>query len=161
MKDTQIALLVALGVGGYLVYSAMNKGTGNLDALAKAITAQEGGAVADRNMRNNNPGNLKYVEGLNRPGYVLSDATGKDSAGFAVFPDLNTGYDAMRRQIAIDAEKYPGLTLQGLVNVWLGGKPDDPASVPKSEGDPLTYAANVAKSLGVSVSTAIDSFFNG
>lgn len=104
--------------------------------LAQAIATFEGfdkaGSVAQRN---NNPGNLRSGPGQ----------TGTDKNGYAIFPDLNTGWAALHDLI----QKRSGddLTLQE----FFGGKKGVyPGYAPAGDrNDPATYAATVAGQLGV------------
>lgn len=108
---------------------APSRGVGDYTAVADAIQQQEGyypGSVA---YRNNNPGNLKYA---GQPG-----AVGVDPAGFAIFPDYATGYQALLNQISLDASR--GLTFSQFTAKYA---PDAPAN----------YAANLAAAAGLSPS---------
>lgn len=104
--------------------------------LAQQIATFEGfdkpGSVAQRN---NNPGNLRAGPG----------ATGTDKNGYAIFPDVNTGWAALHDLI----QKHSGqdLTLQE----FFGGKKGVyPGYAPAADrNDPVNYAATVAKGLGV------------
>jgi hypothetical protein len=77
-----------------------------MSTLAQAIAQMEGfntaGTLAQRN---NNPGNLRSSP--------LATGT---SGGFAVFPDIATGWQALDAQIALDASR--GLTLEQFINKY-------------------------------------------
>ena len=112
---------------------------------ADAITHHEGGKPgkggkpADRNVRNCNPGNLKYAK--------QHGSTGQDKDGFARFPDWQTGRNALIRQLEKYVHDHPNYNLLQIMNHYLGGKdPNHP--VKTGQGDPLTYANDVAHSLG-------------
>lgn len=92
-------------------------------ALADAIQRQEGYAPGTRAYRNNNPGNLIYVG--------QASASGKDDAGFAVFPSYAAGYGELERQIGLDAGR--GLTLEQFIYKYC----------PPSQCDTETYISNV------------------
>jgi hypothetical protein len=104
--------------------------------LAQAIASFEGfdkaGSVAQRN---NNPGNLRAGPGQ----------TGTDKNGYAIFPDLNTGWSALHD--LIQKRSGDNLTLQE----FFGGKKGVyPGYAPAADkNDPANYAATVAKTLGV------------
>lgn len=108
---------------------------------AKAIQEFEGYAEGTRSYRNNNPGNIKYT------GYTRSlGALGQDSGGFAVFGTYEQGFEALKRFLA-DAKAgnlisyKPSMTLAKFFSVY----------APSSDhNDPDTYAAFVAKRIGVS-----------
>ena len=98
-------------------------------ALVNAIAAQEGP------VRNNNPGNLRAGNG----------ATGVDSRGIAIFPDLATGEAALERQVDLNIGR--GLTL----DEFFGGKSGVYAGYAPAgdKNDPSGYAATVAGWLGI------------
>lgn len=64
-----------------------------------------------RGDRNNNPGNIEYG-----PFASAHGATGTDGR-FAVFPDWNTGANAMA---ALLRQRYQGMTLSGIQQRWTG-----------------------------------------
>jgi hypothetical protein len=111
-------------------YMLPNRGMGSLADIANAIQKQEGyfpGSVA---YRNNNPGNLMYA---GQPG------ASRGPNGFAVFPDYQTGYQALLNQVNLDASR--GLTISQFANKY----------APAAGGnDPATYAANLAAAVGLS-----------
>src|SRR5271157_4273547 len=86
----------------------LGAGTATVDDLAQAIARMEGfnvaGSVAQRD---NNPGNLR-----SGPGQI-----GTDAGGYAIFPDVTTGYAALDNQINLNIGR--GLTL----NQFFGGLP--------------------------------------
>src|ERR1017187_8943330 len=72
-----------------------------IDAVAAGIIRFEGQTLANRNYRNSKPGNLR-----NSP---LAERI--DDSGYAVFPDLATGYLALVRDLVF---KFEGKSLHGL-----------------------------------------------
>jgi hypothetical protein len=115
------------------VFFAARRGmgsTGNFSAVANAIQQQEGyypGSVA---YANNNPGNLMYA---GQPGAT------QGPNGFAVFPDYQTGYQALLNQISLDASR--GETISQFISKY----------APASAGNPTqAYAQNVAAAVGLS-----------
>ena len=112
---------------------------------ADAITHHEGGKKgkggkpADRNVRNCNPGNLKY---MNQPG-----STGQDKDGFARFPDWQTGRNALIRQLEKYVHDYPNDNLLQIMYYYLNGEHSDHPDI-TPQGDPFTYANKVAHGLG-------------
>jgi len=83
--------------------------TDPLNTLALAVTHFEGNP-GDRNYKNNNPGNLKFMH--------QHRATGEDQDGFAIFPYFQAGFAALRRQIVIDTIRHPDWTLRDFVDSW-------------------------------------------
>lgn len=114
-----------------------------LTQLALAIQQQEGYYAGSLAYRNNNPGNLMYAG--------QAGATGKDGSGFAVFPDYQTGFDALLRQIQLDAGR--GDTFYSFTADY----------APASDGNnPTAYAQFLASQMGVDPnSTLADALLNG
>jgi hypothetical protein len=88
-------------------------------------------------IRNNNPGNLRYVESLTKPGYVLHGAV-RGEGGFAAFPTPEAGLDAMRKQLVIDTQRR-GMTVSEMLNKY----------APASENDTAKYIDFVSKQTGL------------
>ena len=110
--------------------------------LAGAIQRMEG-ACSGATCQNNNPGNLRAGNG----------ATGVDSRGIAIFPDLATGEAALQRQVDLNIAR--GLTL----DEFFGGKPGVYAGyAPAADSNnPTGYAATVAGWLGLDPNTVLGS----
>jgi hypothetical protein len=119
-----------------------------VESVAQAIAGFEGlgkeGSVAQRN---NNPGNLKAG-----PGQV-----GTDEGGYAIFPDMQTGWAALRSHISRHSTE--DLTLRE----YFGGKPGVyKGYAPKADkNDPENYASVVAKRLGVTPDTKLADVVGG
>lgn len=110
------------------------------DTLAQGIAQFEGFNVSgSRAARNNNPGNLR-----SGPGQI-----GTDSAGYAIFPDLNTGWAALYNQISLDAGR--GLDLQSFIGKY----------APPSENNTQNYLNFLVSKLGVSGSTLLSDLGDG
>jgi hypothetical protein len=110
-------------------YRGMGAAT-DFSAVANAIQAQEGYYPGSIAYRNNNPGNLMYA---GQPGATSGPG------GFAVFPDYQTGYNALLNQISLDASR--GETISQFISKY----------APAAGGnDPTTYASNVAAALVLS-----------
>ena len=112
-----------------------------IQRISQAIARREGYYVpGSRAARNNNPGNLR------RWGNVAVDD------GFAHFPSVDAGWEALRAQIAKNVRR--GLTLleffAGKPGVYYGYAPSTDGN------DPEDYAAFVAKLVGVPVSAPLD-----
>lgn len=88
--------------------------------------------------RNNNPGNLIYV---GQSGAVRGEG------GFAAWPSYAEGRAALERQIGLYSDR--GLSIASMMEIY----------APRGHGsnDPSLYAAEIARSLGVPVSTALSS----
>lgn len=108
-----------------------------ITTIASVITNTE-----NANPALNNPGNLMYA---GQPG--ASGTTGS----LATFDSYSDGYQAMLRQIQLDANN--GMSISDMMNSWA------PASVPGN--DPTAYAGYVASALGVDPSTPVLSTFTG
>lgn len=123
---------------------AAARGLGDfVNSLAAAIQQYEGwfppGAQFPQgslSYRNNNPGNL-------RPGSLAVGATGVNG-GYAVFPDYQTGWNALVG--LIQSNQYYGDTLTQFFQTYA------PAA---DNNNPAAYAAGVAAQLGVDANTPI------
>jgi len=108
-----------------------NEGMNPLDLLARAIAEFEGFYRAgSRAQRNNNPGNLKYRG--------QRGAVGADRQGYAIFSSVEAGWEALRRQIELDARR--GLTLEQFINKY----------APPSENPTSNYLRYVVARTGLS-----------
>lgn len=107
--------------------------TDALNKFAEAIQNFEG-QPGDLNYRNNNPGNLMYA---GQPG-----AIGQDSKGLAIFDTWSDGLAALKRQIALDASRYPNWSIYDYIaNKYAPAGPNNPNDV--------AYANSIASALGV------------
>lgn len=122
-----------------------------LQAWANAIFYHEGGQPGDRNVRNNNPGNLKFAG--------QAGATGADAQGFAVFGSMEAGWAALYRQLAKFIHDFPGYSILQIMTHYLGGNPLNPQKT--GEGDPFSYASAVASAVGVSTDATLKNTFGG
>lgn len=95
----------------------------------RAIAKMEGFFIpGTKAARNHNPGNLR----------ASSLATGKDSDGLAIFPDDETGWRALARQITLDAKR--GKTIEQFISGY----------APKADGnDPNNYLSFVCAQTGM------------
>ena len=109
-------------------------------AAQTGATPQQGNQNVPRGVRNNNHGNIEDGEFARRqPGYVGSDGR------FARFESPEAGMNAM--SALLDTYAGKGInTVAGVINRW----------APPSENDTNSYAATVAKSLGVDQNTPIN-----
>jgi hypothetical protein len=121
-----------------------------ISTWASAIAQFEGfNTAGSRPARNNNPGDLMYA---GQPG-----ATGKDSGGFAIFPDAPTGWQALYNQLNAYVNEFPTFSILQIMAHYLG------QSVPTtdSQGNAFTYANFVAQALGVDPSTTLEALAAG
>lgn len=108
------------------------RGLGDFSTVASTIQTIEGWFPGSVSQSNNNPGNLKYA---GQPG-----ATGADASGFAVFPTVAAGEQALQNQISLDASR--GETIAQFAAKYA------PA---QDSNDPVSYAAQIAAATGLSV----------
>jgi hypothetical protein len=122
-----------------------------LQAWASAIFSHEGGNPGDRNVRNNNPGNLKFAG--------QAGAVGADPQGFAIFSSIEDGWAALYRQLAKFIQDFPGYSILQIMTRYLGGNPLNPQKT--GQGDPFSYASAVASAVGVSTDATLKNTFGG
>lgn len=100
--------------------------------------------TSPRGVRNFNPGNLDRTatvwQGENR-----SEAAIAREPRFAVFDSPEYGFRALVKTLLTYQRKYGLLTVRSIINRW----------APPSENNTNAYAAEVAKALGVDVTTVI------
>lgn len=111
-----------------------------LQQLAAAITRMEGFHPGTRAYRNNNPGNLRFA---NQP-----DTIGPDRQGFAIFGTPQAGLAALLALLAHYKAKFPGWTLDHLINVY----------APASENDSENYVRLIAQFLAVDPNLTLGEF---
>jgi hypothetical protein len=128
-----------------------NSAPDRLTQWAQAIFHFEGGNPGNLNVRNNNPGNLKFAGQPN--------ATEGDK-GFAVFPSLQDGFAALNAQLMKYLNDFPNLTLTQFEARYLG-QTDYLNPRVTDQGDPFTYAQAVADKLGVSPDQTLSQIFGG
>ncbi len=116
-------------------------------SLAAAIQRFEGWKPGSVSYRNNNPGNLRAGVGQ----------SGTDANGYAIFPDYQTGFAALERQVDINIGR--GLSL----DEFFGGKPGVyPGYAPSGDSnDPGKYSQVVAGWLGIDPNTPLQDITSG
>jgi len=144
-----IAAAVAIGVWLFRRANSMTLANDKFAAWADAIQQHEGWFPGSRSFRNNNPGNLKFSGQFG--------AVGADANGFAIFPDYDTGREALIADLRAKALKYPNWSILQIMTRYLGGNPNAPAVT--SEGDPFAYARAVANKLGADISDTLRQIF--
>lgn len=151
-----ILALIGAAVWYFFYRDSFNSVIGGADSmlqnLADAITQHESGGDPNAlNYRNNNPGNLRSPNGNSS---FWQGQTGVDGQGFAIFDSFANGMRALLMNLKIKATQHPNWNLQNLFANWLGN-PDPTRPEITTEGNPFTYAADVAKQIGKSVSTTL------
>lgn len=118
---------------------------------ANAIAAFEGFTSGQSQLavNNNNPGNLKYA---GQPG-----AIGQDASGYAIFPNVDAGFQALYNQLNAFISEYPTYSILQITAHYLGQ--DSPTI--DSQGNAFSYATFVAGQLGVDPSTTLSSLAGG
>jgi hypothetical protein len=121
-----------------------------ISTWADAIARFEGFySAGSRPQRNNNPGDLKFAG--------QAGAIGKDAAGFAIFPDAATGFQALYNQLNKYVRDFPGYSILEIMAHYLG-QGSTPTS--DSEGNAFQYADSVAGALGVPADTTLAALAN-
>jgi hypothetical protein len=106
--------------------------------LLEGMAKMEGfGVPGARPTKNNNPGDLEYGSFAKSHG-----ATGTDGR-FAIFPDVVTGYAAMRALLQV---KYGGMTLENALNIY----------APPVENQTNLYLKDVCSFVGCQPTDLID-----
>lgn len=113
--------------------------------LARQIAVNEGYFIAgSRPYRNRNPGDLR-----NWPGF------GADGDGFTDFGDDATGWDRLCLDLMNHVGCYPQQTILEFI---AGDAAGWPGYAPARDGnDPVSYAASLARALGVSIYSKLGS----
>ena len=142
LKDALIKLSALLQSQNSALEGPLNTKDDVFLKWAKAIEKQEGGRPGDRNIRNNNPGNLKYT-----PYTAWLGATKHDDGNFSIFPTYSVGLEALckflKAAVSDQLISYRGeMTLLAFTKIY--------AEPPTND-----YANNVAIALGVSPLTKI------
>jgi hypothetical protein len=117
---------------------AIEEVTVTVERMADVVTR----ALMPRGMRNNNPGNLRWIaDPARRWRGMIAD----DGSGYAVFDSLVNGTRAMARQLL--AYEARGLrTVRAIVTTW----------APPVENETAAYVTAVAAALGVDPAATID-----
>lgn len=112
-----------------------------LTIMAKKIQEHEGYFPGSRSYRNANPGNLRWA---NQP-----SATGKDKDNFAIFPDYETGFKALKNMLKAAAEGRSKI-YKPTDNLYQWANKYAPSS---DHNNPDRYAEVVAKAMKVDPKT--------
>lgn len=113
-----------------------------LDNIMQATYQLEGGRPGDRNVVNNNPGDVKSAPGM----------TGK-AGGFATFADIGDGWDALRNWIVDHVSAHPDWDFYDMQSYYLRGSTTAPSV--DAQGDSDMRAEYIANYLGVDPTTPV------
>lgn len=122
---------------------------------ASAIKSREGWAVGTTSYRNLNPGNLRYTA------YTKSlGAIGKDASNFCIFASYDAGWGALL-QLLRDARAnqlvaYRNYAQQHERRICTIADFYHVYAPAEDDNDPASYGAEVAKKIGVPITTPID-----
>lgn len=98
--------------------------------------------TAPRGIRNNNPGNVRYVEGITS---TYQGCIGSDGA-FCKFDTPHNGLRALCKLLLVYQDRHGLRTVSGIINRW----------APPSENDTSAYVAAVAQHLDVGPDVELD-----
>ncbi len=107
-----------------------------IESIAQAIIRQEGNATGTRAHRNNNPGNIWDGVGAGKSVRIWPNLP-TDDKGFVIYPNRETGYQALLNDIRIKVNR--GMTLEQLITMY----------APPNENNTAAYIANVARWTGL------------
>ena len=123
-------------------------GSSVLDDITQAIYQFEGGKAGNRNVVNNNPGNLVSGPGM----------TGT-AGGYATFADAGDGWDALGTWIKEHARQHPDWDFYDLFNYYLRGDATGPKA--DAQGDSNAYAEYVANYIGAYPTDNVQALIGG
>lgn len=123
--------------------------TAALQTMIDAITHFEGGNPGNRNVRDNNPGNLTSAA---VPGPDQGGISGSDSQ-FAVFSSAADGIQALADYITNHATVHPEWDFYDFFDWYLNGTTAPQGAT--SQGNSDAYAEYVASQLGVDPTTPL------
>jgi hypothetical protein len=118
------------------------------DNFLHAIFQFEGGRPGDRNVRNNNPGNLRSGPGM----------TGK-AGGYATFADQGDGWDALTDLVNRRTSQHPDWDFYDFFNYYLRSSTTAPSV--DAQGNSDAYAEYVANYVGVDPTETVASVIGG
>lgn len=143
MRAPGLLLLGLAGAGVLYLYTRTPRGQ---QAAADAVelvtvTARRiGSAILPRGLRNNNPGNLRYIARNPWTGQV-----GQDGEGYGVYSTLELGVRAAAKQLL--AYERRGLnTVRKMISTW----------APSTENDTDAYVRAVASALAVAADAPLN-----
>ena len=98
------------GITPYTPLSDSSTGNDALDNIMQAIFRFEGGKASDRNVVNNNPGNLRSGVGM----------TGT-AGGYATYADVGDGWEGLQAWVVSHANAHPEWDFYDMFSYYLGG----------------------------------------
>ncbi len=107
---------------------------GKISGMTSYDEYKQGDKSLPRNLRNNNPGNIRYGDFAKSKG-----ATSADSGGFAIFPTMEQGEQA-QKDLLFKSKSYKDLTIDQAVSRY----------APPTENNTGAYQNMVKKALGSS-----------
>jgi hypothetical protein len=119
-----------------------------LDNILQGIFQMEGGKPGDRNVVNNNPGNLRAG-----PGMIGT------AGGIATFADIGDGWGDVSDYVTKHVQANPNWNFYDFFEHYLGGKPG--SSVNNTQGNSGAYADYVANYAGFDPSQTMYSAIYG
>lgn len=138
---TRVAILLALlgAAAGLWFFSRTQRGAAVLDDFV-------GNLVTARGIRNNNPGNIDWIENpAKRWRGMVRKETADEGGRFAVFDTPANGVRAIAQELLLD-ERRGIKTVAGLISGW----------APPGENNTPAYVAAVSRAVGVESDDAID-----
>lgn len=98
--------------------------------------------MTPRGIRNNNPGNIRYVKGVTS---TYQGCTGSDGA-FCIFDTARNGIRAAGKLFLVYQDKYGLRTVRGVIDRW----------APPVENNTSSYVTHVCKLMGVGPDDTLD-----
>lgn len=141
MRGTTLVLLgVLAAAAGLWLWSRTSSGG------AVLVDVLELAGSAPRGIRNNNPGNIDWIERVQaRWRGMIRKETPEEGGRFAVFDTAANGVRAIARELLLDDSR--GIrTVAGLIGNW----------APSNENDTSSYVRAVARELRVEPDDSID-----
>lgn len=140
-QEKALLLLLAAAFGIYLA-SRSKKGQAVVDKVTQATgsTVKLVSTAVQNLLRNNNPGNIRWMSPINWQGQL-----GPDSRGFVIFDTIEHGTRAMAKNILTKYGRGVN-TLRKLIAEW----------APPTENDTEAYIRTVAAALKVDANAPID-----
>lgn len=137
---TDRTMLLGVGLVGAVALYALSRTAAGAALAADAVGAAVS-ALLPRGIRNNNPGNIDWIED---PAKRWNGMIGRDGR-FGVFDHMSRGVRALGHELDLDGRR--GIrTVEGLISSW----------APPKENDTAAYIAAVASELKVKADQVID-----
>jgi hypothetical protein len=141
-KRENLFVLALAGAAGAWLYSRTDRGARVAsDAVERASNAATAVGIAivraltPRGIRNNNPGNIRWIDD---PVRRWRGMVSQDAAGYGVFDTAANGVRAIGGELRASMRRGVN-SVWGLISEW----------APSTENDTVAYASDVAAELGV------------